>query len=356
MEEIWNKIKTFLMRFAYFKKRSRLNRYGVTLILFLIILVLSFIMSKTFINDILNTAAPFLILTLVVTISSWYGGIGPGIIATLLTVITNNVIFFRSDHNIGFSTENIFLNILLILEGLIISIISEARYEKEEQKDQFIGYAAHELKNPLSSIRGFAGLIVSHSSLLKDEKIQNYAEEIEIQSDKLLELINDLLDITKIEIGKFSYKYDYFDIDHLVREIVDHQKIISRHRKIELSGSYKKVVRGDRFRIGQVLTNLLSNALKYSPKTSKVKVKIKKEKKGILISVKDEGIGIPKPEQSKIFSEFFRTKKAQKSTEGLGLGLFISHQIVKVHKGRLWFKSNNNKGTTFYFWLPIFRE
>lgn len=352
MEKLWGKFRVFLARFAYLKRRSRIRRYTVPVLLTLVAYLVELYLYESYVLITLDEAAAFFTLTIIVTISSWYGGLGPGILATILSTIGNYFLLIALGHYSQLG--NIVLSIFFILEGVVISIISEARYESEEQKDEFIAFAAHELKNPLSSVRGFAELILNKTKSNQDQKVFAYAQEIQTQSDKLLELINDLLDVTKIEVGKFSYKDELIDMNSLVKEIISHQKVINKNREIILTGKSSQIVRGDRYRIGQVITNLMTNALKYSPENRKVLVNIKNKNHSVIISVKDFGVGISQKDQTQIFSPFYRTTKAQTSkSEGLGLGLYIASQIVLYHQGRLWVKSTQGHGSTFFMELPI---
>lgn len=349
MLKSWIKIRAVLVKIVHFEKRNRFKRYILP-----ILLLLTGFSFKIYFNSILGEAGAFLLLTFIVTLSSWYGGLGPGLLATFIAAFANYFIFLSQDLPSHPLLGDILISAVFIFEGLIISVMSEARYESEMQKDEFISLAAHELKNPLSSVIGFSELIGLLSKKDKTGKILTYASEIKLQSERMVELINDMLDITKIEIGKFSYKDEPFVFDDLVKEIISHQKIIAKNRQIDYKGNSPNVIMGDRYRIGQVVTNLLTNALKYSPQKSKVIVKVKNQNEKIILSVKDFGIGISKSDQKEVFNRFYRTGKAQKNlAEGLGLGLFISSQIVKNYKGKLWVKSQENRGTTMFLELPV---
>lgn len=355
MEKAWYRLKIFLTRFAYFKKRSRIKRYGFPLLLTLAASLTVIASKNAYVSVISGEVMALLLLTLIVTLSSWYGGLGPGIVATAFAATVNFFIFLSQDRTPGL--EDKVLTAIFILEGLIISIISEARYQSERQKSDFIGFAAHELKNPLSSIKGFADLIQQRAQKIQDQKTFSFAQKIQSQSNKMLELIDDLLDVTKIEVGKFTYKEEYFDFDALVEEVFSHQRITAEGRIITLSGKSKKLIYGDRYRIGQVITNLLTNALKYSPLNSKVALKVAGQKNRVVLRVRDNGIGLSKAEQNMIFEQFFRSAGAQREKPGgLGLGLFICSQIIKHHGGKLSVKSLENRGSTFFMELPIRRN
>ncbi len=291
----------------------------------------------------MGSQSAFLLASFLVAASSWYGGLGPGLLATLLAAWSVNRFY---------SPANSLTLGIFFLEGILISITSEARYEIEKQKDEFIGFVSHELKNPLATIKGFAELAnrMKSPDLIR---IHEYGEQISLQSERILELINDLLDITKIEIGKFSYHDEDFSIDQAVREVITHQKIITPRRAIRYSGSSKMFFTGDQYRIRQALINLLTNAIKYSPNDKVIEVVLKRQRSGVLLSFKDYGVGIPQAEQRQIFNRYYRTKNIRKKrSEGLGLGLYITNQIVKHYHGKLWVKSRPAKGSTFYLFLP----
>ncbi len=294
-----------------------------------------------------------LLLLFIVTVSAWFGGFGPGILATIITAVLNYYVLLLADLAIHPLIGDQLVTVIYIVLGFIISMISEARYQSEAQKNQFIGLVAHELKNPLSSIKGFSELIDNLAKKSHLSKLREYTSIIEYQSEKLMELIDDLLDITKVEVGKFEYKDEPFNFGDLVKEVVDHQKIIQKDRQITMSNRSRKIIMGDRYRIGQVVVNLLTNAFKYSPPDSKVKVRTSDQKGGVVLSVQDFGIGIPFSEQHTIFSQYYRTKSAEKGkAKGLGLGLYISSQIVEHHQGKLWVKSREGHGSTFSLELP----
>lgn len=287
------------------------------------------------------------------TVSSWYGGLGPGILATVLVSTFNYFTILRMDYPAHPFVGDLLIVFVYMLVGFLISLISEARYEADLQKDQFIALAAHEIKNPLSTIKGYVNLLQKKIRKCDKKKFFEYVDEIDIQTNRSFELITDLLDVTKIEIGKLTYKEEPFDFDSLVERIVSSQQIINSHRAITLTGSTRKIINADRYRLGQVITNLLTNAVKYSPQKSPVKVNIRSKKGGVSLKVKDYGIGIPRTEQKAIFKNFYRAQRArQLRKNGLGIGLYIASQIVKYHHGKLDVKSYNGKGTIFSLEIP----
>jgi PAS domain S-box-containing protein len=224
----------------------------------------------------------------------------------------------------------------------------------EQRKDEFISMASHELKTPITSLKGFLSLLQHRLTPHKDEKALHYLSRIDTQVNKLVKLISDLLDISKMQTGQLVYQEERFDVDALVQEIVENvQGTTSTHRLL-LEGQTQAEVFGDRDRIGQVLINLLNNAIKYSPRANIVLVRVAKDSRQVIISVQDFGIGIAKEHQHKIFERFYRvTDSAEKTYPGLGMGLYISCEIVKRHGGQLWVESKKGEGSTFHCVLPL---
>lgn len=351
MEGLWEWTKVFLAHMARFKKRNRIKRYGFPVLIVGVVFLL-----KAYFQGFLGHDSAFLMVSFVVAASSWYGGFGPGIFATILSAIFVYFSYLAHDPSIHFLWEDITVIAIFLIEGFMISIVSEARFQLEVQKDEFIGFVAHELKNPLAALKGFASLLTLHATKNKDEKSLLYGEKISFQADKILELTNDLLDITKIEVGKLTYTDSSFVFKEVVKEAILHQQVALHGRFIEFHCTSKQMLFGDKYRLAQVVTNLISNALKYSPETKNILVTLKDTKKSILLSVKDYGIGVDVGDQTKIFDKFYRAGGAKRSrSDGLGLGLYISTQIVHRHNGKLWVKSNAGKGTTFYMELPLTR-
>jgi len=166
----------------------------------------------------------------------------------------------------------------------------------------------------------------------------------------------DLLDLSKMQTGQLVYREECFDMDALVQEIVENvQETTSTHHLL-LEGQTQAEVFGDRDRIGQVLINLLNNAIKYSSQADRVLVRVAKDQHRVVVTVQDFGIGIAKEHQNKIFERLYQVTDSNENTyPGLGIGLYISCEIVKRHGGQLWVESEKGKGTTFYFTLPLYQ-
>jgi two-component system CheB/CheR fusion protein len=238
--------------------------------------------------------------------------------------------------------------ILLAIEDNTVA----RKYDKE--KDEFASIIMHELKGPVSTISGYLQLLQAHLSQQDDKKLLGYADNIEDQVQRLTSLINGLLNSSNIRAVGFQYSDDtIFDMNELITQIIqDTQKLSDTHR-ISQEGKIVRYVKGDRNRIGQVLINLLMNAIRYSPNATRVIIKTSFKDGKVIIAVEDFGIGISKENQKKVFERFFRLNDSTEQTfYGVGLGLDISAQIVKHYKGKMWIESKGSDGTIFNFSLP----
>ena len=236
--------------------------------------------------------------------------------------------------------------------GFVLDI--SERKELDKRKDEFISMASHELKTPVTSLKGFLNLLQRRLITQEDEKTLHYLARMDTQVNKLTRLINDLLDLSKMQSGQLDYQAERFQVDALVQEIVDNMQGTSHTHRVLLEGQAQAEVFGDRDRIGQVLINLLNNAIKYSPHADTVLVRIAKDRLQVVVSIQDFGIGIAQEYQHKIFERFYQVTDAEEKTyPGLGIGLYISCQIIKRHGGQLWVESKKGEGATFHFTLPL---
>lgn len=227
----------------------------------------------------------------------------------------------------------------------------------EKQKDEFASIIMHELKGPVSTINGYAQLLQAHLSNREDKRLLKYTESIEEQVHRLTSLINGLLNSSRIRAMGFEFEDTIFDIDELIKHTIDDIQKTTRSHQIVLNCNVQKYVRGDRDRIAQVLINLLINAIKYSPNAADIGVSAILTKNKVVISVKDNGIGISSINQKKVFDRFFKLNTSPKETfYGIGLGLDISSQIIHHHKGKIWLESTEGKGSRFNFSLPIYNS
>ena len=228
------------------------------------------------------------------------------------------------------------------------------RKQLEQQKDEFMRIASHELKTPVTSIKAYAQIMQRRFERKNDDESAKNMARMNAQLDKLTGLIGDLLDVTKIEAGKMQFQLQSFDFDALVMEIAETMQLTSERHEVIVKGRAGKPAWGDRERTGQVIINLIGNAIKYSPHSGKITVSVKSNDTEITTSVRDYGLGISREKQEKVFERFFRVSDpSTESFSGLGLGLYISAEIIRRLGGKIWVKSTTGKGSTFCFTLPV---
>jgi PAS domain S-box-containing protein len=227
----------------------------------------------------------------------------------------------------------------------------------QQQKDDFIGIASHELKTPVTTIKGYAQILekmLQHHGLAREASM---VSRMDTQLKSLTSLIADLLDVTKINSGRLQFNDREFEFNPMVNDLVeDLQRITDKHTFI-LHLNKTGIVFGDRERIGQVITNLITNAVKYSPGAEHIVITTAIENNEVTLCVEDYGIGIPRDKLDKVFEQFYRVSgDLQYTFPGLGLGLYISSEIIKREGGRIWVNSVEGKGSTFCFALPLVKE
>ncbi|MGN6249030.1 MAG: PAS domain-containing sensor histidine kinase [Ginsengibacter sp.] len=219
-----------------------------------------------------------------------------------------------------------------------------------EKKDEFISMASHELKTPVTSLKVFTEILLMDADHKAKENELGMLKKMDKQINKLTRLIGDLLDVSKANSGQLNYDFEKIDFNELVKETVNLLQLTTNHQLDLKLGETEQVI-GDRNRLGQVITNLVSNAIKYSPNAAKINIYSERVNDEIKLCVQDFGIGIHISEQPKLFSRFFRV--SENTYPGLGLGLYICKEIVKRHSGTMNFQSEEGKGSTFWFSLPV---
>jgi signal transduction histidine kinase len=241
----------------------------------------------------------------------------------------------------------------ITITSLILAAVMAERRELESRKDEFISMASHELKTPLTSLQGYTELLQRRFKKLDNQEVLPYLAKMATQINQLSRLIADLLDISKIQAGKIAFAEDAVDIDALVHEVVENLQQTTSQHQIIIEGSEQHAIVGDKERIGQVLINLITNAMKYSPRAKRIIVHLTHTHETLTISVQDFGIGIPKAHQEKVFQRFYRVSSDKEQTyPGLGIGLYIAHQIIEHHGGKMWVESTEGQGSTVSFSLP----
>jgi signal transduction histidine kinase len=246
-------------------------------------------------------------------------------------------------------------------DGTVVGMISAVidvteRHLVDQQKDQFVAMVSHELRAPITAVKGYAQLALRSARRHNDERLSHVLSTIDRQSDRLARLIDDLLDTSRIQTGKLSLDRLPFDLRDAVQEVVSSVELTASDFIIDVKLPGEPVmVNGDRARIVQVVSNLLQNAVKYSGSSRRVIVSVEPSRTmgDVVTSVRDFGLGIPPSQQAHIFDRFYRASNVRSRQGGLGLGLSIAHTIVTSHEGRMWLKSAEDDGSTFYFSLPL---
>lgn len=226
-----------------------------------------------------------------------------------------------------------------------------------EQKNMLLGMAAHDLRNPLYLIEGYSDFLLKDGSASLVDDQRTIVSAIHSSSTFMVGMINDLLDVHKIETGKMELKLEVGDFAQVVRNVIERQGFASKNKGVEISVSLPDTIPHflfDPSRIEQVMGNLVDNAIKFSFKGSRVEVVVQYDQNEVLFSVRDYGPGIPEKEQGRLFKPFSTTSvKPTGNEKSTGLGLAIAESIVSRHQGRIWVESEQGKGSQFSFALPV---
>jgi len=225
---------------------------------------------------------------------------------------------------------------------------------EERRSEHFLSIAGHELRSPLTSIKAYIQLLRRQVRGKEDKKLGEYLDKADKKADMLASFISDLMDVTMIRQGKLEFNPERFDYDHLVQEIIKDFRLSARTHKLIRTGRCSKRVMGDKTRISQVLVNLIKNAVKYSPGADTVRIKVATKPGIVETAVQDFGLGIRKSELRGLFDIYFRgSDERKKAIAGMGVGLYLSSEIVHQHGGKMWVKSREGHGSIFYFTLPV---
>ena len=260
-----------------------------------------------------------------------------------------------------FSTGSLWLRLLFLQSymgitaatALVLAAIVAERQALEQRKDDFIKMASHELRTPLTILLGYTQLLRRRLAGSDHPPTLSALASIEQQTMQLSRMVTDLLDLSKIQAGRLTYAEEIVDMDALVREVVEQCQQTSTQHQISIEGSAPGTIVCDRDRLSQVVINLLTNAMKYSPQAEQIIVHLTSTAEGPTVSVEDFGIGVPKTEQQRIFERFYRVGGEQgRIASGLGVGLYIAQQIIEHYRGKLWVESREGQGSTFSFSLP----
>jgi signal transduction histidine kinase len=336
-------------------------------------------------NAFLDT--PFVLVTLIIALI-W--GTEPAVLSILLGTLAFDIYFLPPVGSLVHAWYQLLQLIPFMLAEIIIVVLAAQRERGRRQilfarqelaayagelewvnqelekadklKDHFLSMASHELKTPMTSIRGEAQLgmrrLTKQAELPAElAPLRTALGRIDQHTHRLQSLVDDLLDLGILRSGKMSLRATRCDVGEVCREVITEQQALSS-RSIGLEVPASPVaLQADCERLSQVVTNLVTNALKYSPENSPVQVRVSQSKHAALIQVHNEGSTIPQEQQANIFEPFYRTPDAQSSAKkGWGLGLAISKQIVERHGGRIGVESSQEKGVTFSIELPFFLD
>ena len=242
-------------------------------------------------------------------------------------------------------------------------LISDVTREKEidRMKSEFISIAAHQLRTPLSAVKWVLRMIIDEDMGKITEEQKKFLLKGYQSNERMVRLVNDLLDVSRIEEGRFQYKFVNTQIEEVVEGLLPDFKSTVTEKQLKLI--FKKPARPmpkvkvDSSKIRIVIQNLIENAVRYTPPKGKITISLKLLDKYLQFQIKDTGVGIPQNQRSKLFTKFFRADNVIRlQTDGTGLGLFIIKNIIRKHGGKVWVESEENKGSTFYFTVPLDAE
>jgi signal transduction histidine kinase len=242
------------------------------------------------------------------------------------------------------------------------------RYEQlkelDRMKSQFLSIASHELKTPITAMSGFLQVALRRVRRITEgdapgpgaEALHGITEQLDVvyrQTGKLARLVDELLDVSRIQTGRIEFRYGDVDLGELANEVATRMQLTTATHQISVRRDSQNVVTADRDHLEQVLNNLVTNAIKYSPAGGSIAIDVRPDEAGVRISVTDQGIGIPEKELDAIFGLFYRSPdRAARDAAGMGLGLYISKEIVVRHGGRIWAESGGTKGSTLNVVIP----
>jgi signal transduction histidine kinase len=246
--------------------------------------------------------------------------------------------------------------------ALVVHLEVTALKEAERLKDEFIGIAAHELRTPMAVIRGFAQMLIMQTNRGNGPELADWQTEaiadIDQATSHLVELTEDLLDVTRLQAGRLELQLEPTDLVALVKRSVARFQVTTENYCITINAAQEHLVCNvDPRRIEQVFSNLINNAIKYSPMAGDITITLDEDQQFALFSIQDHGIGIPQRQHGRIFSRFMRAENTQMyNIKGTGLGLYLSRELVERHNGRIWFKSVEGEGSSFYVSLPLYEK
>ncbi len=234
--------------------------------------------------------------------------------------------------------------------GILMDITEQKR--DDERKSDFIGMVSHELKTPLTSLSGFIQLFQMKAQQSNDTFTDGLLQRASYQVKKMSDMINGFLNVSRLESGKIQVNKSVFLLDELIQEMINEAVALQFSHKITFQSCRQVMVNADKDKIANVLSNLISNAIKYSPGGTSIQIACEVQNNEVAISVSDQGFGISAEDAEKLFERYYRVKRDH-NISGFGIGLYLSKEIIQRHHGRIWVTSELNKGSTFTFSLPL---
>lgn len=280
-----------------------------------------------------------------------------GLIIIVVIIVTYFLTALKISNPMIVSLIVLFVGAVLMAISFVITDSFERIAEASRMKTEFIGIVSHQLRAPLTNLRFSLDFLVSGKAGGVNEQQTEYFSILKENTQRMGELIDNLLMISKIETGTFPMDRKLVSLEEITKGLIAKFKAFAQASGVKISletsgGSFS--VSADPLWLEQVVENLLDNAIRYAKHQGEVAIKIRQKNKKVHLEIKDNGVGIPKEEQKYIFEKFFRSKNALKQqTDGSGLGLHIAKKIVELLDGKIWFKSKEGEGATFYFELPI---
>jgi len=278
-------------------------------------------------------------------------------LVTILSMVSTYLIATRYTQPEIVALIVIAVTAALVTIGYLVIQGFEKLAQANQMKTEFVSIASHQLRTPLTGIKWMIDLIMQQQtkSMTKDQL--ETLGSIRENNQRMINLVNDLLDLSRLEQGRFVFSPEEIHLDRLLKEILKEYASLAKASNTEISlesGINIPPIMKDKRGLGLVLHNLIDNAIRYTKEQGRVKIKLSSKGNLVRCEIKDNGVGIPAEDQKKIFQKFFRSQNVLKyQTEGTGLGLFIAKSIIKASKGKMGFWSKEGQGSTFWFEIPI---
>ncbi|MFA6424135.1 MAG: ATP-binding protein [Candidatus Magasanikbacteria bacterium] len=240
-----------------------------------------------------------------------------------------------------------------------IEVFRDITKEKEidQAKSEFVSLASHQLRTPLSTVNWYTEMLLAGDAGKMNAEQKKYLREIYDSNNRMIDLVNTLLNVSRIEMGTFKVKPEPIKISEVIESLLSELSVQTSQHKLKVEKKFGKdvpTINADPSLIRIIIQNLLSNAVKYTPDGGKISAEVMRRPHDVMIEIKDSGYGIPKNQQDKIFNKMFRAENVKdKITDGNGLGLYSTKAIVEQSGGKIWFESEENKGTSFFVTIPL---